>query len=790
MSSKPATPLRRIFPLVVTAAFCLLLVCRSEAKGLVLVDSGQARATIVIAAEANDKVKTAATDLQAYIEKISGAKLPQVSDAEKTTGALVLVGKSKLTETMKVSIPAGLTNARREEGFLLLCKGDRLLLAGNDEGPYHGTEYAVYEFLNRLGVRWFMPGEFGEVVPQQTTLTFPEIRATEKPDFVMRNWWLHAKPDLAEQEKRWKIRNKMNPESLFATPGDSSARNILPESVYFKEHPEYFALNADGTRNPYLPNLTDPNAVEIAAGVLKDYFRKNPTSNSYGFAPDDGIPRDYNPETMKLNQGFTDVLGRPGVPAEVSTTEEWITFFNKVTAEVRKEFPDAYVATNGYANRNIPPQGVALDDHAILMFAAIWSCTLHAYDDDHCWQKVRQGQMLKHWCEMCKNVWIYGYNYQMLVSGLTPLPETRKLRRDFPLMKKWGVMGFLDETRNVWAECGIASRYLRARLEWNADANVEEALEDFYSKWYGKAAQPMRDFYDAIEDRIEKTSMHGHEDRVLPEVYTSDLLSELENNLILGEKSADNDTTKLHVQADRLIYEHLKDYVAMNLAEADGNWLEAAQQAGRMLELRKDLNAINPFFIQPDESGYHTGVWYWTVTNRQQWYQSLADKTAGKTGDLVATLPDKVLFRADPHDEGVAAEWYKPTARETDWRSLSTAHPYYTQGYEDRQGYPQVGVLWYRFKVEVPRQAKGKKVTLYAPTVNPEGWCWVNGQYVGHRGYREAYERPLPMEIDVTEAIRPGATNTIVFRINATNCPGWAPEGLMSRPFLYTPKGE
>ena len=73
------------------------------------------------------------------------------------------------------------------------------------------------------------------------------------------------------------------------------------------------------------------------------------------------------------------------------------------------------------------------------MFAAIWSCTLHAYDDDHCWQKVRQGRMLKDWCEMCKNVWIYGYNYQMLVSGLTPLPETRKLRRDFPLMKKWGL---------------------------------------------------------------------------------------------------------------------------------------------------------------------------------------------------------------------------------------------------------------------------------------------------------------------------------------------------------------
>ena len=132
---------------------------------------------------------------------------------------------------------------------------------------------------------------------------------------------------------------------------------------------------------------------------------------------------------------------------------------------MHKEFPHAYIATNGYANRNLPPEGVKLDDHLVIMFAAIWSCTLHGYDDEHCWQKVRQGQMLKRWCELCKNVWIYGYNYNMLVSGLTPVTEFAKLRHDFPLMKKWGVMGFHDESRNVWAEAGIASRYLRAN--WN-----------------------------------------------------------------------------------------------------------------------------------------------------------------------------------------------------------------------------------------------------------------------------------------------------------------------------------
>ncbi len=76
-----------------------------------------------------------------------------------------------------------------------------------------------------------------------------------------------------------------------------------------------------------------------------------------------------------------------------------------MAGEVHKEFPQAYIATNGYTNRNLPPEGVQLDDRMVIMFAAIWSCTLHGYDDDHCWQKVRQGQMLKHGAS-CATVWI------------------------------------------------------------------------------------------------------------------------------------------------------------------------------------------------------------------------------------------------------------------------------------------------------------------------------------------------------------------------------------------------
>ena len=130
----------------------------SCAHAITLVENGAPRATIVVGQAAVSpadkdvaakKVNVAAHDLQDYIKKMSGATLPIVGDEADVKGSVILVGSSKLTA--KDTIPSGLTPQRKEEGFVIQAKGSRLLLAGNDAGPYHGTEYATYDLLNRLG---------------------------------------------------------------------------------------------------------------------------------------------------------------------------------------------------------------------------------------------------------------------------------------------------------------------------------------------------------------------------------------------------------------------------------------------------------------------------------------------------------------------------------------------------------------------------------------------------------------------------------------------------------------
>jgi hypothetical protein len=797
-------------------AVLTLILATSPLPAITLVKDGQPTATIVLRDSAfkaepfkpvqggngspDSRVKLAALELQAYVEKISGAKLPLASDAGDVTGAVVLVGPSKRSAAVGVEIPSGLTRERLEEGYLIHAKGDVLLLAGNDEGPFNGTFYAVAEFLNRLGVRWYMPGEFGEVVPKSKTLTFVDVTFRDKPSFRVRGWWSHMSPEMAGQEALWKLRNKMMlaVNDVWVMPGDSSLRNYLPDQELLKTKPELFATQANGTPDPHMPSLTHPEvpklvAAKVKAALAAEEKKTGKKPVSIGFSPDDGLPMDHGKATLAINQGFTEFVGREGVASELSITEEWFRFVNKVVEEVAKDYPDLIFTTNGYANRHLPPEGVVLHPNLSVMFAPIWADTLKPFDAPNSWHGTLHASILKRWTELNRRVWIYGYNYNMLVTCLTPVPTVSKLRRTIPQMHEWGVAGFIDETRQAYMEHGITTYYIRARLEWTAKLDVDATLKDFFTTWYGPAAGPAQAFWDALEEQVQKSPLLGHEDRILPYLYTDELLAELEKHAGQAEMLAKDEPYKRRVRADRLILEHLKAYQAMHRAEFDGNFAEAVRQADRMFECRTELNAISPFFNMPESKDptkrLWSGTWYWNLTDRKEHYQKLADWTGGKTGELIALAPKQARFALDPADLGKYEGWYAPGHDRGKWKTLDCTVPYYLQGYLNERGIPQHrGLMWYVFDVDVPASAAGKKVTLYSPVVIAESWTWVNGKYIGHRSYQEAYIRPAPIEHDVTDALAPGKRNTIAVRVSTGMNLTQAPDGFQGRLFLYAPK--
>jgi hypothetical protein len=213
-----------------------------------------------------------------------------------------------------------------------------------------------------------------------------------------------------------------------------------------------------------------------------------------------------------------------------------------------------------------------------------------------------------------------------------------------------------------------------------------------------------------------------------------------------------------------------------------------------MTEVVRPAMAVSRFYwdISTEDKplvGQPHGFYYWGNVHRGNTYRQLAALTNGTKGDMIAILPERARFAVDPRDDGRFDGWYRPEFDDKGWSSIPTTSPFFAQGdYMDKQGFPYMGAMWYRLNVDVPAAAKGKPAKLYCMAAETEAWVWVNGKFVGHRPYVEAYIRPCEVDMDVTHALVPGKTNSVVVRLHTNYQPAQLAAGLVSRLFIYSPK--
>ncbi len=170
----------------------------AAASGAVtLAEKGKSAYTIVLASNASASEQRAAHELQRFIEEMSGAKLPIVTDAQTPRGPRLFVGDSPALQRLKLNLPlAGVG----PEGFVIRTHGRDVIIAG---GRQRGTMYGVTAFLERLGCRWFTSDV--SHIPKTPTIRLDALDVTEKPAFEYRE------PFFTEAfEKDWAARNRTN----------------------------------------------------------------------------------------------------------------------------------------------------------------------------------------------------------------------------------------------------------------------------------------------------------------------------------------------------------------------------------------------------------------------------------------------------------------------------------------------------------------------------------------------------------------------------------------------------
>lgn len=727
---------------------------------LLLVNNGEPRCAVVLAPTAADDVRFAVDDLVRCVEVMSGARLQVYEDEEQVPADLapILIGRD--------ADHPFLDSAGTDQAFVLAVSADQVVISGPRPSS-SGTMFGIYEFLHDLGVRWFMPGELGEVIPQRRTVTVPVTKKQEAPDFVGRRIQYSGHYPTGGATEIWERRVKLRPTP--GIPGSHAFHKWIPKEKYFEEHPEYFAL-VNGHRQPPQLCTSNPAVLRVFCENILTRYRGNPPevipigpSDGRGFCECDGC--------RALDAGDWD----PNYNQE-SVTDRMIVFFNQVAERLGTEFPDTRYSFYIYVTHRRPPVRERPDPRLIGMLAPIKLCVIHGTNQRQCPQRsVAWPHLVRSWTSLPLEIWNRDYGSILYGGAYFPLSLAHRWRAEIPLCHKLGVKGFRVETWVSWAG-QMLDPYLLARLWWDAETDVDALIDDYFNKLYGPAAEPMQRYWQLIDDATASTPYHAIalSSLNLKHWYSPEVVEAGAEDLALAARLAGTDVQRERIELIRLSHNALQNFRQMSDDMEAGKFGQAAAAYQRI----HDVYEAGSEILQGDPP---FADFYAFVHLYQDWDQSCqtwenvphfskvaAERTTG-ANELVTLLPKTWWTQTDPLNVGQEHQWYQPKIfSPVDWIKRDTHTSARNQGLGD-----YFGKLWYRSTVKIPERLHGRKIMLYFAGLR-DGDVWINGDLIGE------VQRHQPRELDVSQAVVFGADNTIVVRTDD--------HGIYRPSFLWSPR--
>lgn len=503
----------------VLCGIVMALVALAPAAGdVTLVRDGEPVATIVHLGQPG--CDEAADELQRYIHAISGAVLeirrmsPQEMETAYFEGRQLLavaVGEQTARQ-FGLDVPPLQAN-----GFHQMCDGAGLLgVLGKDP---EGLLYGVYDLLEQLGVRWYMPTELGEHVPTRETIRVGWLQNTESPDFILRSMWLaySGRPEeVRNAYATWQRRNKMG--GVRASMGHNLAR-IIPPERYAETHPEYFPL-IDGERmiptegHSWQPCTSNEDVIRIAAEAARRAFDESPDLWSYSLSPNDGWGGWCECEAC-VAQDPPEFRGNP----RHGKGRRMLVFANRVAELLEETHPDRHVCFYAYAPTAEPPTDLQAHPQVAVAVAHYGGVSdkLRPITDPDSPRNPGYIPIVEGWAEVTDTIFAREYYTGLLdeMDGLARVAAAWALAEDIPWYRDHNVVGISSEALAMWGTCGL-NFYLAGRLMWDADADVEAILDDYFEGMYGLAAQPMREYFETLRDiareRYLKSKLFTEED--------------------------------------------------------------------------------------------------------------------------------------------------------------------------------------------------------------------------------------------------------------------------------------
>jgi len=421
-------------------------------------------------------------DLALYLKKVCGQDFKvQEYGGKVGTGIYILWNKRGLvSDELFKKLSTGSI-----EDFILSGADNRLLIIANH--PL-GFSRAIYTYLDKVGVKWYFPGDDWEYVPIKKNIS---LHLTEycSPSFQLRNFFgtggirqiaaLDPNSTIMQQWEIWKRRNRMggeiDPAGHYGETFNAKYKDIL------ERHPEYLAF-INGRRDTWSPSVKwcisnkefRQLFINDRVEELRLALKQKPANEKILLTvdPPDGAGDCTCENCTKIG----------------SSSDLYYYLANEVTTAIEKISPRAYANIYAYNTHSAVP-------HFKLQPNLIVQIVPYAF------QNVGSPEyMLDLWKKHHSNLLIY--DYYVIPDWQFDLPNPRKTSPDTLAnrIKSWkqlNLKGFMLESAYSIGSAGLGL-YLMGRLGWDIAANVSAIKEEFYKNMFGASSNELRDYYEQV----------------------------------------------------------------------------------------------------------------------------------------------------------------------------------------------------------------------------------------------------------------------------------------------------
>ncbi len=664
-------------------------------------------------------------DLALYLGKLSGAVI-EIAEGlpDKDKRIAIYIG----AEAQKRFGPVGVSKGGLF-GFRVVADARRGIgLYGESEV---GTSYAIYELLHRLGCRWFMPTDLGEVVPDRPQLTVPELDEKIAPATSLR--WRYS--GGADFNRRNRLNGEMGPVVWLAQGDGSFQRFFTPEEV--AAHPDW---SHQGHLRLVHPEVADHIANKILAELDATYaaLRKHGLRPGYSIVPPDGqVPTE---DPMAAAHDPDPRVWEPAA-GRWSVTDRCILMLTRVAQKVRTKYPDVAFGDQAYVNKSYPPAKYPVPKDFRIVICPIDFNRFHPMDATNHVNEFWLRDLVQGWNKSGARINAYWYAIN-LAEISAPCPFIGKWSRDLAILLENNVDEWGPEYMNGW-ESMMPGYYLSIRMMFHANEKPADILADLWTKFYGKAAEPMARYWTGIDKAYLDANEFAGSPFGYLKIFTPAVMAaaraDLSEALTRCRTPLEYRRVKLIDESFTLFEGYMKlrqDWAAGNLRNLDEDyetWRWGVRNMQRMycVPVSGGRYTANAYTGDGYIQGRH-GNPDWSDQFVGQGYKdgSRMDREFARHGKPMLEWK----WMHNPGAEADARPWTAPdfddkawpvthVARDT-WSSLGH-HLTMTDLPSGRSGR-----MAYRTSQKLPAPPAGKKVFLWIGSTDGSAKLFVNGQHI------------------------------------------------------------